>query len=68
MLKIFGKTICKPLECILRECLITGLFPLERKKVNRVPVYKKGDKHCLKVSCSFIFTNLRQIFEKQIFN
>ena len=48
MLKICGKTICKPLECIFREYLNTGLFPLEWKKPNLVPVYKKGDKQCLK--------------------
>ena len=47
MLKICGKTICKPLECIFRECLNTGLFPLEWKKVNLVPVYKKVDKQYL---------------------
>ena len=28
-LRICGKTICKRLECIFRECLNTGLFPLE---------------------------------------
>ena len=27
MLKISVKTICKPLECIFRECLNTDLFP-----------------------------------------
>ena len=48
MLKIFGQTICKQLECIFCEYLNTGLFPLEWKKGNIVPVYKKGDKHCLK--------------------
>ena len=32
MLKICGKKICTPLECIFRECLLnTGLFPLEGK-------------------------------------
>ena len=47
MLKICGKTICKPLECIFRECLITGLFPLEWKEANLVRVYKKGEKQRL---------------------
>ena len=47
MLKVCGKTICKPLECIFRECLNTSFFPLEWKKTNLVPVYKKGDKQCL---------------------
>ena len=69
MLKICGKTICKLLECIFRECLNTGLFPLEWKKANLVPIYKKGDKQC--------FINYRpvsllpicsKIFEELIFN
>ena len=34
VLKICGKTICKPLECIFCECLNTDLFLLEWKKVN----------------------------------
>ena len=69
MLKICGKTICKPLECIFHECLNTGLFPLEWKKANLVPVYKKGDKQCLKnyrpVS---LLPICGKIFEKLIFN
>ena len=48
ILKLCGKTIYKPLEYIFRECLNTGLFPLEWNKANLVPVYKKGDKQCLK--------------------
>ena len=31
MLKMCGKTICKQLKCSFRECLNTGLFPLETK-------------------------------------
>ena len=38
MLKICDKTICKLLECIFRVCLNIGLFPLEWKKANLVPV------------------------------
>ena len=26
ILKVFGNIICKPLECIFRECLNTGFF------------------------------------------
>ena len=69
MLKIWGKTICKLLEYIFHECLNTGLFPLEWKKTNLVPVYKKGDKQCLKnyrpVS---VLPICGKIFEKLIFN
>ena len=53
MLKICGKTICKPLECIFRESLNTRLFPLKWKKANLVPVYKKADKQCLKFIVPF---------------
>ena len=48
MLKICGKTICKLLKFIFRECLNTCLFLLEWKKANLVPVYEKGDKQCFK--------------------
>ena len=48
MLKICGKTICKPQECIYRECLNTALFPLEWKKASLVLVYKTSDKQCFK--------------------
>ena len=60
MLKICGKTIFKPLECIFCESLNTRLFPLKCKKANLVPVYKKADKQCLKLSSRFTITNLRQ--------
>ena len=69
MLKICGKTICKPLECIFRECLNTGLFPLEWKKANLVPVYKKGDKQCLiNYRPVSLLPICGKIFEKLIFN
>ena len=68
-MKICGKTICKPLECIFRECLNTDLFPLEWKKANLVPVYRKGDEQCLKnyrpVS---LLPICGKMFEKLIFN
>ena len=46
MLKIYGETICKQLECMFRECLSTGIYLLERKKNNLVPIIKKADKQC----------------------
>ena len=48
LLKIFGKTICKPLKCIFPEYLNNGLFPLKKDKGDIVPIHKKGDKHYLK--------------------
>ena len=69
MLKICSKTICKPLDCIFCECLNTGLFPLEWKKANLVPVYKKGDKQCLKIFRPVSLLPIcGKIFEKLIFN
>ena len=44
MLKICGDSICRPLNIIAKNFLLTGKFPLEWKKVNFVPVHKRGDK------------------------
>ena len=43
-----GVSICKPLEIIFRTCLNHGKFLEEWKKGNVVPVFKKGDKQCVK--------------------
>ena len=48
MIKICGKSICKPLQLIFSQCIDTVSFPLERKKSNLVPVHKKDGKQCLK--------------------
>ena len=48
MLKLYGDSICKPLELIFKTCLRNGRFPLERKKANVVPIHKKGDKQTIK--------------------
>ena len=48
MIKTCGKSTCKPLELIFSQSIGTGYFLLEWKKANVVPVYKKGDKQCLK--------------------
>ena len=39
MLKICEPSICKPLEIIFKSCLESGIFPLEWKKANVVPVH-----------------------------
>ena len=41
MLKICGPSISKPLESIFKSCLESGIFLLEWKKANVVPVHKK---------------------------
>ena len=48
MIKICGKSICIPLRKFFEECLRTGIFPLDRKKDNVVPIFKKGDKQIYK--------------------
>ena len=48
IIKICGKSICKPLQLIFSQCIDTSSFPLEWKKANVVAVHKKGDKQCLK--------------------
>ena len=43
MLKICGDSICRPQSIIFKTCLRTGIFPLEWKKANIIPIHKKGD-------------------------
>ena len=45
MLKTCGTSICKPSEIIFRSCLESGVFPMEWKKTNVVPVHKKMTNH-----------------------
>ena len=48
MIKICHTSICRLLKLISQSCLESGKFPIEWKKVNVVPVHKKGDKQILK--------------------
>ena len=48
MLKIYGSSICKPLEIIYKEFCSLGLFTLDWKKGNIAPIHKKGDNQSLK--------------------
>ena len=41
MLKLFDKSLCKPLSIISKSCLTQGIFPSEWKKANDVPIHKK---------------------------
>ena len=59
MIEICGKSICIPLRKIFEECLRTDTFPLEWKKGNVVPIFKKGDKQ--------IFENYRPVLILPIF-
>ena len=40
-LKICGDTICRPLTITFKTCSHKGIFPLEWKKANVVPIHKK---------------------------
>ena len=63
MIKIWGKSICKPLQ------LIFGSFQLEWKKVNVVPVHTKGNKQCLKnYRLVSLLPICGRILERLIFN
>ena len=44
MLKIWGNSICVPLEMIFKQAVLTGVFPSEWKKGNIVPIHKKDGK------------------------
>ena len=68
MIKICRKLICKLLRKIFEECLRTDTFPLEWKRGNVVPIFKKGDKQIYKnyrpVS---LLPNFGKIIERLIF-
>ena len=48
MLKLCGRSVCKPLKIIFENCLANGYFPDEWKKANVVPIHKKSDKKSIK--------------------
>ena len=48
MLKICGVSILTPLGITFRNCLNHFKFLEELKKVNVAPVFKQGDKQCVK--------------------
>ena len=69
MIKICGKSICKPPQTIFSQCIDTGSYPLEWEKANVVPVHKKGDKQCLKnYRPGSLLPVCGKIFERLIFN
>ena len=59
MIKICGKSFCKPLQLIFNQCIDTDSFPLEWKKANIDPIHKKGDKttdqfHCFQFAEKYL--------------
>ena len=69
MLKIFDKSICKPLELIFQSCIKHGKFPNEWNMANVAPVHKKSDKQILEnyrpVS---LLPICGKVFERLIYN
>ena len=49
ILKLCGKSICKPLDLIFQSCIKQRKFPTEWKQVIAAPVHKEGDKQILKI-------------------
>ena len=47
-IKICGLGIFKPLDIIFKQCVDTDVLPSVWKKVNIVPIHKKGNKQTLK--------------------
>ena len=69
MLKLCGKSICKPLDLIFQSSIKQGKFPTEWKKANVVPVHKKGDKQILKNYRPISLLPIcGKIFERLIYN
>ena len=69
MLKICADSICRPLSIIFKTCLRTGIFPLEWKKANIVPIHKKGDKQTVLNYCPVSLLSIcGKIFEQLLYN
>ena len=48
MLKIYGDSICVPLEMIFKQALFAGVFPPEWKKENTDTMHKNRNKQYIK--------------------
>ena len=69
ILKLCGKSICKPLDLIFKSYIKQGKFPTEWKKANVVPVHKKWDKPILKnYRPASLLPICGKIFERLIYN
>ena len=65
MLKLYGESVCKPVDLIFQFCMKQGRFPTEWKKANVVPVHKIEKKNYRPV---FLLPTFGKIFERLIYN
>ena len=65
MLKLSHKSNLKPLKLLFENCLRTGIFPDQLKKINIVPIHKKVDKQLRPVT---LLPICGKVFERIIFN
>ena len=69
MLKIFDKSVCKPLKLLFKSCIKHGKFPNEWKMANAGPVHKKSNKQILKnYRPVFLLPICGKVFERLIYN
>ena len=47
MIKLYSKSVVKPLSVIFKSCIDTGTFPDNQKRSNIIPLHKKDDKQIL---------------------
>ena len=68
-LKLCGDSVLPPVELIFKSSLESGTFPSEWKKLNVVPVHKKGDKQLLKNYRPIPLLSIcGKIFERLVYN
>ena len=69
MIELCGKSIALPLKLLFQSSLEKGIFPVDWKKSNIVPVHKKENRNLIKnyrpISLLLIFS---KIYERLIFN
>ena len=68
IIKLCGDSNYKLETTIFKSCLNQGIFSAESKKVNVVPVFKKGDHQCVKNHRrAFLLSVFSKIFERLIY-
>ena len=69
LLKFLAPLLWKPLTLIINQSLNSGIFPDKLKIAKIVPVYKKEDKHLIKIYRPIsILPAISKVFEKIVYN